>query len=80
MPASTSETFCHLADYGPPGLQIWFSDLTQKYFVLMPGSTASIYVVDVRGERQVFLAEHATTASDSVLRELQSVIDSIRID
>ena len=71
---------CNLADYGPPGLQIWFSDLSDKYFVLMPGSTASVYVVDVDGERQVFLTQHGPAASDEDLRELQSMVDSIRID
>ena len=71
---------CLLADYGPPGLQIWFSDSSDKYFVLMPGSTASIYVVDVDGERQVFLTQHGPATSDEDLRELQSMLDSIRID
>ena len=59
---------CLLADYGPPGLQIWFSDPADKYFVLMPGYTASVYVVDVDGERQVFLTRHGPAASDEDLR------------
>jgi hypothetical protein len=70
---------CFLADYGPPGLQIWFSDPSDKYFVLMPGFTASVYVVDVDGERQVFLTQHAPAVSDEDVRALQSMLDSIRI-
>jgi hypothetical protein len=70
---------CHLADFGDPGLQIWFSDPSDKYFVLMPDQTASVYVVDVDGERQVFLAGHGPNASDEDLRELRSMLDSIRI-
>ncbi len=42
-------------------------------------STASVYVVDVEGQRQVFLTEHPDTASDEDLRELQAVLDSIQI-
>ena len=71
---------CLLADYGPPGLQIWFSDPSDKYFVLMPGYTAGVYVVDVDGERQVFLTQHGPAASEEDLRELKSMLDSIRID
>lgn len=69
---------CYLADFGPPGLQVWFSDASDKYFVLMPGVDASVYVVDVDGERQVFLADHAAGASEDDLRELQTMMDSIR--
>ena len=48
--------------------------------MLMPGYTAGIYVVDVDGERQVFLTQHGPATSDEDLRELQSMLDSIRID
>jgi hypothetical protein len=76
IPEGADFTSCSLA----PGLQIWFSDASDVYFVLMPGYTASIYVVDVDGERQVFLTQHGPAASDEDLRELQSMLDSIRID
>jgi hypothetical protein len=46
----------------------------------MPGWVASVYVVDVDGERQVFLTQRDGAASDGDLRELQSMLDSIRID
>lgn len=80
VPKGADLRSCFLADYGPPGLQIWFSNPTSKYFVLMPGFKASIYVVDVDGERQVFLTEHDRRASEEDRRELQSMLDSIRID
>ena len=80
VPKGADLRSCFLADYGPPGLQIWFSDPSDKYFVLMPGYTAGVYVVDVDGERQVFLTQHGPAASDEDLRELQSMLDSIRID
>lgn len=80
VPKGADLRSCLLADFGPPGLQIWFSDPGGKYFVLMPGYTASVYVVDVDGERQVFLTQHGPAASDGDLRELQLMLDSIRID
>ncbi|MFL6204225.1 MAG: hypothetical protein ACJ739_02660 [Acidimicrobiales bacterium] len=76
IPDGADFSSCSLA----PGLQMWHSDSSDKYFVLMPGYTASIYAVDVDGERQVFLTQHGPEASDEDLRELQSMLDSIRID
>ena len=80
VPKGADLRSCFLADFGRPGLQVWFSKPTQTYFVLMPGYTASIYVVDVDGERQVFLTQHGPAASNEDLRELQSMLDSIHID
>ena len=61
------------------GVQVWYSEPTGKYFVLLPDAVARVYVVDVHGERQVFLAQvgDATSATDRA--ELQAVLDSIRI-
>ncbi|WP_332666714.1 hypothetical protein [Aeromicrobium sp.] len=80
VPPGADLRSCLLADYGPPGLQIWFSRPTSKYFVLMPGSLASVYVVDVAGKRQVFVTEHDPDASDQDLRELQTMLESIRFE
>jgi hypothetical protein len=80
VPAGADLSSCHLADYGPPGLQVWFSRPTSKFFVLSPDLHARVYVVDVDGKRQVFLAVHDVNASDDDLAGLQSMIDSIRID
>ena len=71
---------CFLFQFGPPGgLQIWFSELSDKYFVSMPELVSSIFVVDVNGQRQVFIAAAPSDASDDDLAELQAILDSIHI-
>jgi hypothetical protein len=62
------------------GLQIWCSPPADKYFVLLPDGRASVYIVDVDGQRQVFLTQYRSAASDEDLRELQAILDSIRIE
>ena len=71
---------CHLADLGPPALQVWFSDPSDKYFVLSPDLRARVSEVDMDGERQVFMALHEVDATDKDLRVLESMIDSTSID
>ena len=61
------------------GFQVWFSHPADKYFVLVPEVTMSVYIVDVVGQRQVFLA-NASTGSNADDRELQAILDSIRIE
>jgi hypothetical protein len=69
---------CRLADDGVLGLQLWYSAPADKYFVLLPGGTASVYVLDVKGDRQVFLTQQLSpTPEDRV--EVQAVLDSIRV-
>lgn len=65
---------------GPHGLQIWYSEPADKYFVLLRDATASVYVVDVDGRRQVFLTQVGNAASAADRAELQAVLDSIRIE
>jgi hypothetical protein len=65
---------------GPIGLQIWYSLPTDKYFVLLPDGIASVYIVDVDGQRQVFLTQHRSATSDEDSRELQAILDSIHIE
>jgi hypothetical protein len=48
--------------------------------VLAPDGAASIYILDVDGRRQVFLTQHRSETSDEDLRELQGVLDSIRME
>jgi hypothetical protein len=62
------------------GLQIWYSPPADKYFVLLPDGTASVYIVDVDGQRQVFLTQYRSETSDEDLRELQAILDSIHIE
>jgi hypothetical protein len=71
---------CQMAEYGYSGLQVWHSKRADKYFVLLPGSVASVYVVDVNGERQVFLTQLGNPTSTTDRAELQAVLDSIQIE
>jgi hypothetical protein len=71
---------CRLFDAGIEGLQIWYSQPADKYFVLGPESPASAFILDVDGERQVFLTQHNAVTSEDDLAELQTVLESIRID
>ena len=62
------------------GLQIWYTAPADKNFVLTPDGSASAYILDVDGKRQVFLTQHGATTSDEDLAQLQAVLDSIRIE
>ena len=62
------------------GLQIWYSPPADKNFVLLSDGIASVYIVDVDGQRQVFLTQYRSAASDKDIRELQAVLDSIQIE
>lgn len=39
-----------------------------KYFVLLPDGIASVYIVNVDGQRQVFLTQYRSATSDEDLR------------
>jgi hypothetical protein len=70
---------CRLADDGGRGLQIWYIEPTDNYFVLFPGAVASVYIVDVGGQRQVFVTQNRSPHSPEARTELQAVLQSIRI-
>ena len=69
---------CNINVPGNP--QVWHSPPVDKYFVLMGDGTARVYILDVNGERQVFLTQvqDGTRAED--LSQMQTIIDSIQID
>ncbi|MGB7805052.1 MAG: hypothetical protein WBM72_05565 [Actinomycetota bacterium] len=60
-------------------LQIWFSP-PDHYFVLPADDTASVYIVDIEGQRQVFVTQVGSKASDEDVQELQAILDSVRIE
>ena len=62
----------------PGGIQIWQS-MNGKYFVLLVEAVASVYVVDVQGERLVLSTQHGTTSSPEDIAEMDAIIDSIKI-
>lgn len=69
---------CNVKDVG---LQIWYSVPADKHFVLLPGGIMSVYIVDVDGTRQTFVTgPRGPATSNEDERELQSVLDSIRIE
>ena len=79
VPPGLDLTKCRLAGDGVHGLQVWYSEPADKYLVLESDWRASVYVVDVDGERQVFVTQQAPRTSEADLAELQGVLDSIRI-
>ena len=64
----------------PGNLQIWHSLPVDKYFVLLGDGTASVYILDVNGDRQVFLTQHLIGTPADDLSQMQTIIDSIQID
>ena len=75
VPTAFDLTPCNL----PDALQLWFSP-PDDYAVLFPEDKASVYIVDVDGLRQVFFTRSRSTSSGEDRRELQAVLDSIRIE
>lgn len=69
---------CRLAEDGVLGLQLWYSVPADKYFVLLPGGTASVYILEVDGDRQVFLTQQFSP-KPADRAEVQAVLDSIRL-
>ena len=63
----------------PGNLQIWLSQPVDDYLVLGDG-TASVYIFDVNGERQVFVTQVGDETTTEDLEEMQTIIDSIKID
>jgi hypothetical protein len=80
IPSKVDLDRCQLAEYGYTGLQVWYSERPDKYFVLLPAAVARVYVVDVDGQRQVFLTQTDRDVSAEGRTELQAVLDSIHIE
>jgi hypothetical protein len=64
----------------PDALQVWFSHPADRYVFLLPREIASLYIVDVDGQRQVFQAHYGSATQDEDVRELRAVLDSIHIE
>jgi hypothetical protein len=76
IPAGFTGEDCNL----PRGLQqLWYAE-PEGYTVLFPESTASVFIVDVEGQRQVFFTEQWAGASDEDRQELHAALDSIRFE
>ena len=64
----------------PGNLQIWHSDPVADWFVLSGDGTASVYILDVNGERQVLVTQYLAGSTTEDINELQDIIDTIRFD
>lgn len=81
VPRALDLASCRLADDGVRGLQIWYNQPTDNYFVLFPGAIASVYILDVGDQqRQVFVTQNRSPRSPEARAELKAVLDSIRIE
>lgn len=80
VPPSLDLAKCRLAEDDVMGLQALKSRPADKYFVLLPGQRASVYVVDVHGRRQILLVATGAGTSATDKAELKAALDSIRIE
>ncbi|MDX1469314.1 MAG: hypothetical protein R3258_08225 [Acidimicrobiia bacterium] len=64
----------------PGGLQIWYSELAGNYFVLLDDHTASVYIIEVAGQRQVYVTSVRNGATEQAIAELRSITESIHFD
>lgn len=48
--------------------------------VLFPGAVASVFILDVGRERQVFVTQNRSPGSPEATAALEAVLDSIRIE
>lgn len=62
------------------GLRIWHNSAVDTSFVLAPGVYAWVYILEVDGQRQVFVAHFTEKTSRKDVNELEAVLDSIRIE
>ena len=76
VPDDLDAAACRMGEH----LQIWYSPPADKYFVLLGDGSASVYVLDVDGERQVFLTHYRAGATLDDMAEMEAIVDSIEID
>jgi hypothetical protein len=76
VPDDLDAAACRMGEH----LQIWYSPPADKYFVLLGDGTASGYVLDVDGQRQVFLTQYRAGATPEDVAEMETIVESIEID
>ena len=69
-----------LADCRVPALQIWANASETDFFSVLPGSVASVYIVDVRGQTLAMTATWRSAPSESDVAELEAMVDSVQIE
>lgn len=76
VPEDLDPAACRMGEH----LQVWYSPPADKYFVLLGDGQASAYILDVKGERQVFTTQYRDGATAHDIAEMQTIIESISID
>lgn len=76
VPDDLDPATCRMGEH----LQIWYSEPPDKYFVLLGDATAHVYIFDVKGKRQVFYTHYQAGATAEDINEMQTIIESIKID
>lgn len=76
VPDDLDPAACRMGEH----LQIWYSPPADKYFVLLGDAMAGVYILDVKGERQVLTTEYRAGATADDIAEMQTIIESISID
>lgn len=61
------------------GLQIWLSEPADKHLLMTLDGITSVYILDLRSGRQVFVTAVGGETTDAQKAELRRVLDSIRI-
>ena len=69
-----------LADCRVPALQIWANASETDFFSVLPGSVASVYIVDVQGQTLAMVATWRNSPSESDVAELEAMVDSVQIE
>ena len=69
-----------LADCRVPALQVWANASETDFFAQHPGSAASVYIVDVRGQTVVITATRRNAASELDVAEMEAILASIQIE
>ncbi|MDX1469312.1 MAG: hypothetical protein R3258_08215 [Acidimicrobiia bacterium] len=64
----------------PGGLQVWYSQPADNYFVLLDDNTTSVYILEVDGKRQVYVTSVRNGASNQAVAELEAIIESIAFE
>jgi hypothetical protein len=76
-PTGADQSDCN---FGGDGLQIWYSERADDYFVLHADGVARVYIVLVEGQRQVFVTQYRTATADADVDALDALVASVRID
>jgi hypothetical protein len=76
VPPDLDLATCRIGEFG---LQVWFAGPQDKYLVLLPDGTVSVYVADVGEFRFVLVTQHREPSTPDDVAELAAIIASIEL-